>query len=74
MRSFSGLFVSIDGPSGVGKPTARGLAQLLRSDSRRVYVTSEPSDGPIGELACELTETCAGTPWPACMPRTATTT
>ena len=33
---------------------------MLRSDSRRVYVTREPSDGPIGELACELTETLRG--------------
>ncbi len=54
MRSSSGLFVSIDGPSGVGKSsTARALAQRLQARSRPVHLTSEPSSGPIGELACE---------------------
>jgi dTMP kinase len=61
MRSSSGLFVSIDGPSGVGKSsTARALAQRLRAQGRPVHLTSEPSGGPIGELACELTETVHG--------------
>jgi len=61
MRSSSGLFVSIDGPSGVGKSsTARALAQRLRARGRLVHLTSEPSGGPIGDLACELTETVHG--------------
>jgi dTMP kinase len=56
-----GLFVSIDGPSGVGKTTiVRHLAQLLVAQGGRVYVTAEPSSGPIGKLASELTETVTG--------------
>ncbi len=61
MRSSNGLFISIDGPSGVGKSsTARTLAGRLRAQGRPVHLTSEPSNGPIGELACELTETLRG--------------
>jgi len=57
-----GMFVSIDGPSGVGKTTtAQALAQLLRDEDRPVYLTGEPSEGPIGGLARELTETVRGT-------------
>lgn len=56
-----GLFVSVDGPSGVGKSTtARALARVLAAEGRTVHVTSEPSDGPIGRLARELTETVHG--------------
>jgi dTMP kinase len=59
--SSNGLFVSVDGPSGVGKSTTvRALAQLLRDDGRVVHETAEPSDGPIGQLARELTETVHG--------------
>src|SRR2546422_11398 len=59
--SSDGLFVSIDGPSGVGKSsTTRALAQLLRAEGRSVHITGEPSNGPIGDLACELTETVQG--------------
>jgi dTMP kinase len=59
--SSNGLFVSVDGPSGVGKSTTvRALAELLRREGRRVHETAEPSDGPIGQLACELTDTVPG--------------
>jgi dTMP kinase len=58
-----GLFVSIDGPSGAGKSTiVQHLAQLLVSEGEDVHVTCEPSDGPIGVLARELTESVTGYP------------
>jgi dTMP kinase len=56
-----GRFVSIDGPSGAGKSTiVRHLAQMLVAMGEDVYVTAEPSDGPIGQLCRELTETVTG--------------
>lgn len=56
-----GLFISIDGPSGAGKSTiVQHLAQLLVSEGEDVLVTAEPSDGPIGALAHELTDTVTG--------------
>lgn len=61
MSSSDGLFVSIDGPSGVGKSTtARALAQLIRNEGRAVHLTREPSQGPIGELARDLTDSVEG--------------
>lgn len=60
-RSRRGLFVSIDGPSGAGKSTiVQHLAQLLVAEGDDVLLTAEPSDGPIGRLADELTETVTG--------------
>jgi dTMP kinase len=59
--SSNGLFVSVDGPSGVGKSTTvQALAELLRNEGRTVHVTAKPSEGPIGMLARELTETIHG--------------
>jgi dTMP kinase len=56
-----GLFVTVDGPSGAGKSTiVQHLAQLLVAEGEDVHVTAEPSDGPIGTLARELTETVTG--------------
>jgi energy-coupling factor transporter ATP-binding protein EcfA2 len=44
MSSSNGLFVSIDGPSGVGKSTtARALAQLTRNEGRTAHLTRDPS-------------------------------
>ncbi len=61
MPCSDGLFISVDGPSGVGKTTTvRALAELLRDEGRVVHVTAEPSEGPIGRLARELTETMHG--------------
>jgi dTMP kinase len=61
-HSSDGLFVSVDGPSGVGKSTTvQALARLLAEEDRIVHITCEPSAGPIGELARELTETVYGT-------------
>jgi dTMP kinase len=57
----TGLFVSVDGPSGAGKTTiVRHLAQMLVAHGEHVHVTAEPSSGPIGKLASELTETVTG--------------
>ena len=61
MPSSDGLFISVHGPSGVGKTTTvRALAELLRDEGRVVHATAEPSEGPIGKLARELTETMHG--------------
>jgi dTMP kinase len=65
LRPFSeqprGMFVSVDGPSGAGKSTiVRHLAQMLLSEGEDVHVTAEPSDGPIGALCRELTESVTG--------------
>lgn len=67
LRPFSsharGLFVSVDGPSGAGKSTiVRHLAQMLVAAGERVHVTAEPSDGPIGILCRELTDSATGHP------------
>jgi energy-coupling factor transporter ATP-binding protein EcfA2 len=56
-----GLFISVDGPSGAGKSTiVRHLAQMLVAAGEDVHVTAEPSNGPIGKLCRELTETVTG--------------
>ncbi|WP_133804196.1 hypothetical protein [Kribbella caucasensis] len=48
----------MDGLSGVGKTTTiTHLAQLLKTDNVSVHLTAEPSRGPIGQLAYELTDT-----------------
>lgn len=50
--SREGLFVVLDGPSGVGKSTvARLLTERLTAAGHRCVATKEPSAGPIGELA-----------------------
>lgn len=62
-----GVFISIDGPSGIGKSTtALVLAQLLAADGRDVHSTCEPSTGPIGVLARAITEDVKG-PALACL-------
>lgn len=61
MHSSEGLFISVDGPSGVGKSdTVRELCQVLADEGKVMHVTCEPSDGPIGKLARELTDTVHG--------------
>ncbi|GAB3365932.1 MULTISPECIES: dTMP kinase [Amycolatopsis] len=56
-----GLLISVDGPGGAGKTTiVRHLAQILLAEGRHVHVTAEPSNGPIGKLAAELTPTVTG--------------
>ncbi|MFC5833187.1 dTMP kinase [Nonomuraea insulae] len=65
LRPFSdhrrGLFVSIDGPSGAGKSTiVAHLSQLLVAEGEHVYTTAEPSNGVLGKIAREMTETVTG--------------
>ncbi len=65
LRPFSdhprGVFVSVDGPSGAGKSTiVHHLAQALVAAGEDVHVTAEPSNGAIGVLCRELTETVTG--------------
>ena len=56
-----GLFVSVDGPGGAGKTTiVRHLAQLLVAKGEDVHITAEPSTGPIGTMASQLTESITG--------------
>jgi energy-coupling factor transporter ATP-binding protein EcfA2 len=63
----AGLFVTVDGPSGVGKTTTiTHLAQLLKADNAAVHVTAEPSRGAIKRLAHNLTDTVTG-PALACL-------
>ncbi len=55
------MFVSVDGPSGAGKSTiVHHLAQMLVANGEDVHVTAEPSNGPIGKLCRELTESVTG--------------
>lgn len=56
-----GLFITIEGPSGIGKSTtARVLGELIAADGTEVHITAEPSTGPIGVLAREITESVMG--------------
>lgn len=56
-----GLFISVDGPSGAGKSTVvHHLAHMLVATGQTVHLTAEPSDGPIGRLCCNLTDTVTG--------------
>lgn len=58
----TGLFIAIDGPSGVGKSTlARHLTGRLQAEGHDVHLTTEPSTGPIGTLARTMTDTASGT-------------
>ena len=53
-----GLFLSIDGPSGTGRSTTiEHLVPMLVAAGHDVHLTHEPSSGPIGVLARELTDT-----------------
>lgn len=55
------MLIAVDGPSGVGKSTlCANLSALLRTAGLDVHQTTQPSTGPIGVLARELTQTVAG--------------
>jgi len=47
-----GLFIAIDGPSGIGKSTITGLlADVLSAHNLPVLATKEPTATPLGSLA-----------------------
>jgi dTMP kinase len=52
MEQRPGVFVSVDGPSGVGaSTTARALGERLQTAGVPLYLTSEPTGSDIGALA-----------------------
>lgn len=57
----SGVFVSVDGPGGAGKTTlVRYLCGWLAGRGHAVHTTTEPSHGPLGELARHCSDTYRG--------------
>ena len=59
--SSDGIFVSIDGPGGVGKSTAaRLICEQLTAQGRQVCLTAEPSRTPLGEMIRASTDTYCG--------------
>ncbi|MEV6804666.1 dTMP kinase [Streptomyces sp. NPDC051132] len=56
-----GVFVTLDGPGGVGKSTVKAaVADQLRHAGRAVYATREPTDTPLGSLARHGTDEYRG--------------
>ncbi|MEU9208574.1 dTMP kinase [Streptomyces sp. NPDC048415] len=56
-----GVFVTLDGPGGVGKSTAKAaVADQLRDAGHAVYATREPTDTPLGGLARHGTDRYRG--------------
>ena len=56
-----GLFVSVDGPGGVGKSTlVAELAAALRREAIPIHVTTEPTRTPLGNLLRHGTDTYHG--------------
>jgi dTMP kinase len=55
------VFVTLDGPGGVGKSTVKAaVADQLRDAGRAVYATREPTDTPLGGLARHGTDQYRG--------------
>jgi dTMP kinase len=55
------MFVTLDGPNGVGKSScAEALTQFLRSTGRNVVLLHQPSDSALGELARRSEEDLSG--------------
>ncbi|MEU7021561.1 dTMP kinase [Streptomyces sp. NPDC046203] len=51
MSAYPGLFISLDGPSGVGKSTTVAeLGRLLGDRGRGVHTTTEPSTSELGRF------------------------
>ncbi|GFM98716.1 hypothetical protein Sfulv_35270 [Streptomyces fulvorobeus] len=61
MTRRSGVFVTLDGPSGVGKSTTLAeLDRLLRNDGRTVHSTTEPSTSALGEFTRKSADSLSG--------------
>jgi dTMP kinase len=59
--SARGIFISFDGPGGVGKSTAAALVcEQLTARGLRVHATAEPSRTPLGEMIRASTDTYRG--------------
>lgn len=68
MEEVPGVFVSVDGPCGVGKTTTiRALGERLRAAGLPLHLTSEPTDSDIGTLACARVHTDTSGPALACL-------
>lgn len=60
-RRLPGMFVTLDGPGGVGKSTvARLVVDRLVKIGLEVHPTAQPSRAPLGELARHGTDTYRG--------------
>lgn len=56
-----GVFVTVDGPGGIGKSTAVAtIGERLRGSHVPVHITREPTDTPLGSLARHGTEAYQG--------------
>ncbi|MCP3822392.1 dTMP kinase [Streptomyces sp. A3M-1-3] len=51
MTTLPGVFITVDGPSAVGKSTTVSeLDRLLRNEGRTIHTTTEPSTSALGEF------------------------
>ncbi|MFE7712590.1 hypothetical protein ACFU6I_44240 [Streptomyces sp. NPDC057486] len=70
-----GRFVTLDGPSGVGKSTTiQALRDELFNRGIAVRQALEPTTRDIGRFISAHSATSAATPWPAWSRRTGTST
>jgi len=61
MNAFKGLFITLDGPNGVGKSTIMGnLCEKLTSRGFDVRKTKEPTDSSIGQFLRQSEEDYRG--------------
>ncbi len=61
MNAFKGLFITLDGPNGVGKSTIMGcLCKKLTSQGFDIYRTKEPTDSSIGQFLRQSEENYRG--------------
>lgn len=57
-REYSGFFVAIDGPNGVGKSTLiNAIKDRIVSYGHKIYTTREPTDSELGNFIRKFAET-----------------